>query len=119
MRARRILDVVFGLLVASIASYILFPRFRNDSSCDSSVPKNSAQSAALADARSRKAVVCPDSQRRCQFVIDEDPDGSLRISLYFVRTDFFEGCTFEHQDSEVFVYSREGEFVRIEGAPYG
>jgi hypothetical protein len=101
MRARKILDVVFGLLVASFAVYALFPRFRNDLSCDNSLPTNSAQSAALADARSRKAMVCSGSQRRCKFVVDRDPDGSLRISLYFVETDFFAGCTFKDQDSEV------------------
>jgi hypothetical protein len=30
VRARKVLDVVFGLLVASWALYALFPRFRND-----------------------------------------------------------------------------------------
>lgn len=118
VRARKILDVVFGLLAASFAAYVLFPRFRNNFSCDNSVPTNSAQSAALADARSRKAPICSGSQRRCKFVIDEDPEGSIRVSLYFVETNFFDGCTFKGQDSDVFLYSREGKFVRIEASPY-
>jgi hypothetical protein len=118
MRARKILDVVFGMLVASLALGALFPRFRNDFSCGNSVPTNPAQSAALADALSRKAKSCSGSQRRCKFSIDEDPDGSFRISLYFVETNFFEGCVFKDQDSDVFVYRRDGEFVRVEGSPY-
>jgi hypothetical protein len=119
MRARKILNVVFGLLVASFALYALFPRFRNDFSCDSSLPTNSAQSAALADARSRRVTLCSGSQRHCKFVVSQDSDGWLRFSLYFVEANFFEGCIFKDQDSEVFVYTRAGEFVRIEGAPYG
>lgn len=119
MRPRKILDVLFGLFIACFALYGLFPRFHNDSSCDNSVPANSAQSAALADARLRKTRVCSGSQTRCQFVIGEEPDGSFRISLYFVETDFFAGCTFKDQDSDVFVYSRDGGFVRITEPPFG
>lgn len=118
MRARKILDLLFGLFIASFALYALFPRFHNDFSCDNSVPTNSAQSAALADARSRKSMVCSGSQTRCKFVIGEDPDGSFRISLYFVATDFFAGCTFKDQDSDVFVYSRDGGFVRVTEPPF-
>ena len=119
MRARKVLNGVFGLSLVSFAVYALFPRLRNDLSCDNPLPTNSAQSAALADARSRKAATCSGSQRRCKFEVDQGPDGSLRISLYFVETDFFDGCIFKDQDSEVFVYSRAGAFVRIDGAPFG
>jgi hypothetical protein len=117
--ARKVLDILFGLFIGSFALYALFPRFHNDFSCDNSVPTNSAQSAALADARSRKTMVCSSSQRRCKFAIDDERDGLLRISLYFVETDFFAGCTFKDQDSDVFVYTRDGRFVRIEEPPYG
>ena len=116
---RKILNIAFGLIVGGFALYALFPRFQNDFSCESSAPANAAQSAGLADARARKAALCPGSRRGCKFVIGEDPDGSFRVSLYFVATDFFEGCTFKDQDSEVFVYGRDGKLVRIEGAPYG
>jgi hypothetical protein len=53
------------------------------------------------------------------FGIYADADGTFRVSLYFVESDFFEGCVSRGQDSEVFVYSPEGEFLRIEEAPYG
>jgi hypothetical protein len=82
------------------------------------VPADSAQSAALADARARKALICPGSQKRCKFVLEEDPDGLLRIDVYLVETDFFEGCVFKHQDLDVFVYSRAGKLVRVDEAPY-
>ena len=118
MRARRVLDVVFGVLVASVALYALFPRFRNDLDCTDSVPANSAQSAALSDARARRAGICRSSQQRCKFGLDEDPDGSLRVSVYFVDTNLFEGCVFKDQDFKVFIYSRTGEFVRVDEGPY-
>lgn len=118
MRKRKILDIAFGLMVASICVYLLFPRFQNDWSCENSVPENSAQSAGLNDARARKADLCSEVQR-CMFGIYADADGTFRVSLYFVESDFFEGCVSRGQDSEVFVYSPEGEFLRIEEAPYG
>jgi hypothetical protein len=31
-----------------------------------------------------------------------DPDGLVRVSLYFVEANFFDGCIFKAQDSEVF-----------------
>jgi hypothetical protein len=118
MRIRNVVKVVLGLLCASLAFYALFPRFGNDYSCDSSVPTDPAQITALADARSRKAKACSGSQGLCKFEVSQDPDGLLRVSLYFVEANFFEGCIFKEQDIEVFVYTRAGEFVRIEEAPY-
>jgi len=118
MRVRNVVKVVLGLMCVSVAFYALFPRFRNDSSCESSVPTDPAQIAALADARSRKAKACSGSQGLCKFEVNQDPDGLLRVSLYFVEANFFDGCIFKAQDSEVFAYTRGGEFVRIEGAPY-
>jgi hypothetical protein len=118
MGVRKILNVAFGLIVVGIVLYALFPRFRNDLSCDSSVPLNSAQSMGLDDARSRKASICSDSQLHCKFGIYADPDGTFRVSVYFVEKGFFEGCVSKGQDEEVFVYSSEGKFVGKEGAPY-
>jgi hypothetical protein len=118
MGVRKILNVTVGLIIVGIVLYALFPRFRNDWSCDSSVPLNSAQSTGLDDARSRKANICSDSQHHCMFGIDADSDGTFRVSVYFVETDFFEGCVSKGQDEEVFVYSRDGKFVGTEGAPY-
>ena len=118
MRARKVLNIAFVLLAASFAIYGLFPRFENDFSCDSSVPKNAAQATALADARSRKTRACSSSQRLCKFLISDEPDGFVRVSLYYVESSFFDGCVFKEQDLEVFAYSREGKFARIEGAPY-
>ena len=118
MGVRKILNVAVGLVVVGIVLYALFPRFGNDLSCDSSVPLNSAQSAGLADARLRKASICADSQHHCMFGIYADPDGTFRVSVYFVERDFFEGCVSKGQDIEVFVYSRDGEFVGTEEAPY-
>jgi len=123
VRGRKILDVTFGLLVASFGSYALvhalFPRLHNEMNCDNSTPTTSAQLTGLERARSRKKALCAASQEQCQFVILDDPGGSFRVALYLVETNFFEGCIFKYQDPEVFVYSREGELVRIEGAPYG
>jgi hypothetical protein len=118
MGVSKILNVAVGLTIVGIVLYALFPRFRNDWSCESSVPLNSAQSTGLDDARSRKANVCSDSQHHCKFSILADPDGTFRVSIYFVEMDFFEGCVSKGQDIEVFVYSRDGKFVRTEGAPY-
>jgi hypothetical protein len=77
-----------------------------------------AQSAALGDARKRKAAVCRASRIRCQFDVAADDDGTIRVRLYFVATDFFEGCILKGEDHDVLVYSREGSFARIEEAPY-
>lgn len=118
MRVRKIVKVVLGLFCASLAVYALFPRLQNDYSCDSSVPTDAGQIAALADARARKAKVCSGSQGLCKFVVNLDPDGLLRVSLYFVDDNFFDGCIFKNQDIDVFVYTRAGAFVCIDGAPY-
>ena len=118
MRVRNVVKVVLGLLCASLAFYALFPRFENSYSCDSSIPTDPAQAVALADARSRKARVCSGAQTLCKFELNQEPDGLLRVSVYFVEANFFEGCIYKEQDLEVFVYTRAGEFVRIEGAPY-
>jgi hypothetical protein len=118
MRPRKALAIAIGLFVTTFALYALFPRFRNGFSCNSSVPSNSAEAAGLEDARFRKANVCSRSKQLCQFGIYADIDGTFRVSLYFVETDFFEGCVQQEQDLEVFVYSREGTFLRTEEAPY-
>jgi hypothetical protein len=115
---RKSLNVVVGLIVVGIVLYALFPRFRNDWSCDSSVPLNSAQSKGLDDARARKANICSDLPQHCKYGIRADPDGTFRVSIYFVERDFFEGCVSKGQDLEVFVYDREGKYVGTEGAPY-
>lgn len=123
MHWRKILDRCFGLIVAGLAAYGLlnafFPRFHNDWSCESSKPETAAQIAGFADARSQKAASCTASQKRCQFLIHDNFDGTFRVSLNFVREDFFEGCVIESQDMEVFVYNREGRLVGIEEPPYG
>jgi hypothetical protein len=118
MGARKILNVAFGLMVIIIFLYALFPRFRNDWSCESSVPLNPAQSIGLDDARARRASICSDSRHHCKFAIDADPDGTFRVSVYFFETDFFEGCISRGQDIQVLVYSRDGKFVGTEEAPY-
>ena len=117
MGVRKILNVAFGLIVVGVFSYALFPRFRNDWSCDSSVPLNAAQSIALDDARLRKASICSDSQHHCKFGIYADADGTFRVSVSFVETDFFEGCVSKGQDRQVLIYSRDGKFVGTE-EPY-
>ena len=122
MRGRRVLDLSFGFLVAGIASYALlhtiFSRLHNDSSCEDTVPSNSAQAAGIADVRARKEKVCSAFTKRCEFSVSGDVDGTFRVSLYFYEKDFFEGCVYLGQDEDVFVYSREGKLIRIEGAPY-
>src|SRR5258708_22153744 len=118
MGVRKILNVAVGLTIVGIVLYALFPRFRNDWSCDSSVPLNSAQSTGLDDARSRKVNICSDSKQHCKFGIHADPDGTLRVSVYFVEMDFFEGCVSKGQDLEVYIYSSEGKFVGTEEAPF-
>jgi hypothetical protein len=107
-----------GVLIGWYSVATLFPRIHNDLSCEDSVPVNSAQVAALGDARVRKTAVCLASKSRCKFDITAEDDGSIRVRLYFVVTDFFEGCVRKGQDDDEFVYGPEGSFVRIEGAPY-
>jgi hypothetical protein len=119
MSNRKIINVAFGLMVAGICLYVLFPRFRNDWGFESSMPSNMAQSGGLTDARSRKADVCSSEQLRCKFGIHVDADGTFRVSLYFVESDFFDGCIFKGQDLDVFIYSPEGNFLRAEEAPFG
>jgi hypothetical protein len=118
MRIRGVLNVVLGLILGSVALYVMFPRFHNDLSCENSVPMNSAQKAGFADARSRKEHVCSGAQTRCVFAIRDNDDGSFRVRLYFVESDFFDGCVFKEQDGEELEYSRDGIFVGIEEAPY-
>jgi len=125
VRVRKILDVSFGVLVVGLGFFGLvdafFPRFRNNSSCNDSTPTNAVQQAALSDARSRAAVECATSRVHCKFDIDEssDADGSFRISPYVVETNFFEGCIYKDFRLNIFVYDRDGTFVRTEEAPYG
>src|ERR1041385_1310343 len=110
MRLRKILPVVFGMLLGSVALYVLLlPRLRNEISCHSSVPFNAAQTTALADARARKAAVCAASAHQCIFNIYELPDGHFRIGLYFADTTLFEGCVVERSDREELLYDAEGE----------
>ena len=123
MGVRKLPSVIFGILIASLALYILvpayFPRLRNDLSCENSVPANSAQMAALNSVRSQKAALCSNSRQLCKFDIDGNDDGSFSISLYLVESNFFEGCIYDSQDLDVFIYTREGKLVRIEKPPYG
>ena len=119
MTIRKILSVVLGLVLAAICLSIMFPRFGNDFSCDSDVPSSTAQQIALDDARARTAPVCKASNKRCQCAVSTDLDGTLKVSLYFVQHDFFEGCVWHGQHSEVLVYRQDGLFVGTEEAPYG
>lgn len=116
---RKILAAFFVLFAATLGVNLLFPRLQNDWSCESSVPSNTAQSAALNDARLRKADVCFSSQRICKFGIYKNADSTLEISLYFAEEDFFAGCVSKGQDLDVLVYSREGSYLRTQEAPFG
>ncbi|MBB6092417.1 hypothetical protein HNQ60_001263 [Povalibacter uvarum] len=123
MTGRKILDGLFVLLVIAIgvafAAELLYQSSSNYWSCDSSVPSNFAQSAALDDARSRWADVCLNSQRVCTFSIQAESDGTVRISLYLSEKHPATGCIYKGQDADVFVYSREGKFLRTDEAPFG
>ena len=119
MAGRKILGITFGLVLAGTSLYILFlPRFQNHWNCESSVPLNTAQAKGLEDARSRTANACSASRRRCKFGIVADPDGTFRVSLDFVDESFFEGCNLKGRHSEVFVYGREGQLLRMEEPPF-
>jgi len=118
MAGRKILALVLWIIVGSFSVYVLFPRFQNGWNCEDSVPSNAAESMGLEDARTRTASACSASRHRCMFGIHADIDGSFRVSLYFFETSFFEGCVSKGQYREVFVYSREGRFIRVEEAPY-
>jgi len=52
-------------------------------------------------------------------MLGTETDGTLKVSLYFVQADFFEGCIWHDQHLEVFVYGRDGTYAGTEEAPYG
>jgi len=118
MRPRKILNILFGLMMVGLALYALFPRFQNNFDCENSIPQNSAESAALADARSRKSGVCSASPQHCKFEVDSNSDGMIEIDLYFVEKSFFEGCIVKDRDLEAYFYNREGVFVRLGDPPF-
>jgi hypothetical protein len=117
MRKRMMPNVVVGLSMAALFVYVLFPRFQNNWSCKSSVPETSGQIAGLEDARARKAHRCT-GVRRCKFGVHANPEGTFRVSLHFVESDFFEGCVAKGHDAEELIYSPGGEFLRVEEAPF-
>ena len=119
LRIRTIVAFAMGLAIAWLSVNLLFPRIRNQQRCEDSVPENPAQSAALMDARARKAAACRSSEAGCLFEIFANDDGTIQIRLDFGRTDFFDGCVFEGSDHEELMYGREGEFIRVVEGPYG
>lgn len=79
------------------------------------VPANAAQTAALEDARSRRAEICSDAKRPCQFQISTGHDGSeIEIRLDFIDFDADDGCAQSPHGSEVLFYSLEGKFIRMD-----
>ncbi len=118
MSVRTTIKVAINLVIAAICIDYLFPRLRNDYSCDSSIPSNSAQAAGLEDAQARKRDVCTGGQHACKFELDAAPDGTFRVSIHLVEETFSEGCIHNFQDPDIFVYSRDGAFVRTDEAPY-
>jgi hypothetical protein len=118
VRKRHILAIGLGLFLVWFSINFMFPRLHNDISCEDVVPSNAGESAALIDARSRKASFCSDSNVRCHFWLVHE-DGYIRVSAGLVRKDFFEGCVIEREDYEILVYSGAGRFLRVEEAPFG
>jgi hypothetical protein len=126
IRIRTIVQIVFWPLATFWAISMIFPRIHNDETCESDVPNSSAESLAMVDTRQRMHAACSRPATLCRLRIDDaradrpfGKDGLIRISAQFVRKDFFDGCLFEHQHHEIFVYGRDGRFVTIEAAPYG
>ena len=95
----------------------IYARFQNSGACDSSAPRNLAESAALRDIKLRTAQGCPNST--CKFVIKSQTDGSILIEVEYVeRRLLFEGCVVTRADSHKFVFDRGGNFIRTEWGPY-
>lgn len=106
----RPLNMVFLLLLGACA------RTGSIADCKPSaaVPANAAQSAALEDARSRRAEICSDAQRPCQFRISSSRDRSeIEIRLDFIDFDARHGCVQSPYGSEILFYSLDGKFIRI------
>ena len=85
------------------------------SSCDSSVPENAAQSAALQDLETRKASECEGPRKGCQYLITEQADGTIRIKFWDIGERKGGECMSQDCCFQDHVYSRDGRYLRCEG----
>jgi hypothetical protein len=120
MTSRNYLAIGLGTLCVCVVVITLLPAFQKPAECDSK-PANSAQTAALDDARLRKASLCASSD--CAFYLDSKPDSSIQVSVKFLQRGLvFQSCFVNGEDTEELVYDRAGHFVwaltRVEN-PYG
>jgi len=111
--------LVLGLVVAVGLVYVVFVRYHDEifyaSSCDSTVPTNAAQSAALSDLKIRKAAECEGPHKGCQYLISEQPDGTIRIKFWDIGDMTGSECMSQDCCFEDHIYGRDGKYLRCDG----
>jgi hypothetical protein len=116
VRVRKTFEIAaLCLLVAVGVAFIAYPSIRDQSSCDSSIPANSAQRSALDKLKSIKAAECEGLGKGCQYTISQEDNGFIRIHFYDIHGATGSECLSIDCCWEDHIFTATGEYVRCDG----